>query len=222
MPRFLINFSYDGTNYNGYQKQKGMKTIQEKMETALTSINNNSFVKLTASGRTDAKVHAINQYAHADIDVNITEYYKKVQGEKTNVERNLALGINVLFEKDKKTFDWEKNKVEWSAIPVSYLKVMDKFNYNSLNDYFDRLKNERKYYVSNSVLDSGDKLMTVYSFDNFNGVNRDNIQNKLKEKYGDNLKDLKFDDEKKTLFIQLPNTSTRNSTEPIFRYIFNE
>ncbi len=74
MPRFLINFSYDGTNYNGYQKQKGMKTIQEKMETALTSINNNSFVKLTASGRTDAKVHAINQYAHADIDVNITEY----------------------------------------------------------------------------------------------------------------------------------------------------
>ena len=99
---------------------------------------------------------------------------------------------------------------------------MDKFNYNSLNDYFDRLKNERKYYVSNSVLDSGDKLMTVYSFDNFNGVNRDNIQNKLKEKYGDNLKDLKFDDEKKTLFIQLPNTSSRKSTEPIFRYIFNE
>ena len=159
---------------------------------------------------------------YSPIDVNITEYYKKVQGEKTNVERNLALGINVLFEKDKKTFDWEKNKVEWSAIPVSYLKVMDKFNYNSLNDYFDRLKNERKYYVSNSVLDSGDKLMTVYSFDNFNGVNRDNIQNKLKEKYGDNLKDLKFDDEKKTLFIQLPNTSSRKSTEPIFRYIFNE
>ena len=134
---------------------------------------------------------------YSPVDVNITEYYKKVQGEKTNVERNLALGINVLFEKDKKTFDWEKNKVEWSAIPVSYLKVMDKFNYNSLNDYFDRLKNERKYYVSNSVLDSGDKLMTVYSFDNFNGVNRDNIQNKLKEKYGDNLKDLKFNDEKK-------------------------
>ena len=159
---------------------------------------------------------------YSPVDVNITEYYKKVQGEKTNVERNLALGINVLFEKDKKTFDWEKNKVEWSAIPVSYLKVMDKFNYNSLNDYFDRLKNERKYYVSNSVLDSGDKLMTVYSFDNFNGVNRDNIQNKLKEKYGDNLKDLKFDDEKKTLFIQLPNTSSRKSTEPIFRYIFNE
>ena len=159
---------------------------------------------------------------YSPIDVNITEYYKKVQGEKTNVERNLALGIDVLFEKDKKTFDWEKNKVEWSAIPVSYLKVMDKFNYNSLNDYFDRLKNERKYYVSNSVLDSGDKLMTVYSFDNFNGVNRDNIQNKLKEKYGDNLKDLKFDDEKKTLFIQLPNTSSRKSTEPIFRYIFNE
>ena len=156
------------------------------------------------------------------VDVNIKEYFEKVNGEKTNVERNLALGIPVLFEKDKKTFVWEKNKVEWSAIPISYLKVMDKFNFTSLNDYFDKLKDERKYYVSNSVLDNSDKLMTVYSFDNFNGVNRDNILNKLKEKYGENLREAKFDDEKKTLFIQLPNTSSRKSTEPIFRNIFNE
>ena len=99
---------------------------------------------------------------------------------------------------------------------------MDKFNFTSLNDYFDKLKDERKYYVSNSVLDNSDKLMTVYSFDNFNGVNRDNILNKLKEKYGENLREAKFDDEKKTLFIQLPNTSSRKSTEPIFRTIFNE
>ena len=38
--RYLIKFSYDGTNYSGFQKQKGLNTIEEKLEEALTKINN--------------------------------------------------------------------------------------------------------------------------------------------------------------------------------------
>ena len=71
--RFLIKFSYDGTNYCGYQKQPGLVTIEGKMEEALTKINNGKKTSITATGRTDKKVHALAQYAHADIDVNITE-----------------------------------------------------------------------------------------------------------------------------------------------------
>ena len=77
MTRYLINFSYDGSNYNGYQKQKGLNTIQGKIEDALEYINNHKYTKFTSSGRTDAYVHAINQYGHADIDVDITEYKLK-------------------------------------------------------------------------------------------------------------------------------------------------
>ena len=73
MKRFLINFSYDGSGYKGFQKQNGLSTIQENMEKALKYINNGRDTKLVASGRTDAFVHANNQMAHADIDVNITE-----------------------------------------------------------------------------------------------------------------------------------------------------
>ena len=73
MKRFLINFSYDGSGYKGFQKQNGLSTIQENMEKALKFINNGRDTKLVASGRTDAFVHANNQMAHADIDVNITE-----------------------------------------------------------------------------------------------------------------------------------------------------
>ena len=72
MTRYLINFSYDGSNYNGYQKQKGLNTIQGKIEDALKYINNKD-TKFSASGRTDAFVHANNQFGHVDIDVNITE-----------------------------------------------------------------------------------------------------------------------------------------------------
>ncbi len=71
--RFLIKFSYDGSNYNGFQYQKGLPSIQESLEMALTKVNNNQKTTATATGRTDKGVHALCQYAHANIDVNITE-----------------------------------------------------------------------------------------------------------------------------------------------------
>lgn len=77
MTRYLINFSYDGSNYNGYQKQNGLNTVQGEIEEALKKINNSKITKIHSSGRTDAHVHAINQYGHTDIDVNITEYKLK-------------------------------------------------------------------------------------------------------------------------------------------------
>lgn len=75
--RFLIKFSYDGAAYNGYQFQKGLSTIQDKLEEALKIINNGQRTTITATGRTDRGVHALCQYGHADLSVNITEHKLK-------------------------------------------------------------------------------------------------------------------------------------------------
>lgn len=75
--RFLIKFSYDGTAYNGFQTQPELDTIQERMENALQIINNGRKTNIVATGRTDKGVHALCQYAHADIDVDINEYKLK-------------------------------------------------------------------------------------------------------------------------------------------------
>lgn len=69
--RYLITFSYDGTNYSGYQKQPNALTVQEILETVLTKINSNKKVLVSASGRTDAHVHALGQRAHFDLDISI-------------------------------------------------------------------------------------------------------------------------------------------------------
>lgn len=71
--RFLIQFSYDGTSYSGFQTQKGKDTIQERLEEALTAVNNHQKTIAVATGRTDRGVHALCQYAHADLQVSITE-----------------------------------------------------------------------------------------------------------------------------------------------------
>ena len=92
--RFLIKFSYDGSNYNGFQYQKGLPSIQESLETALTKINNNNKTNIVATGRTDKGVHALCQYAHANIGVNITE-----EKLKRALNSNLPDDIHVINTK---------------------------------------------------------------------------------------------------------------------------
>ncbi len=75
--RYLIKFSYDGTNFYGYQKQPEKRTIEGELEKALYSINNHKDTRIFSSGRTDRGVHALGQMAHFDLDVNITLYKLK-------------------------------------------------------------------------------------------------------------------------------------------------
>ncbi len=74
--RYLITFSYDGTNFHGFEKQIGYRTVEEEIEHVLKYINNKD-TKIVASGRTDKGVHALKQTGHVDIDVSITEYKLK-------------------------------------------------------------------------------------------------------------------------------------------------
>lgn len=69
--RYFMTFSYDGSNFMGYQKQIKERTIQGVIEEALTKINGEVSVKVSSSGRTDRGVHAYNQKAHFDLDNEI-------------------------------------------------------------------------------------------------------------------------------------------------------
>ncbi len=60
--RIKITLSYDGTAYHGWQVQPGLITIQKVVEGIVFEIEG-KFVKVAASGRTDAGVHAMAQTA---------------------------------------------------------------------------------------------------------------------------------------------------------------
>lgn len=65
MSRFFIEVSYRGTNYSGFQVQENAVTVQEVIEKAFATIHRRP-VELTGSSRTDAGVHALQNFFHFD------------------------------------------------------------------------------------------------------------------------------------------------------------
>lgn len=146
--RFLIKFSYDGTNYSGFQSQKGLDTIEKRLNEALTKINNGKKTSITATGRTDKGVHALSQYGHCDIDVNITE--KKL---KKAMNSNLPEDIHVIetnivdddfharYNVKEKTYKYILNTKEYNPLERNYV-----FQYNYDLD-INSMKEAIKYFL---------------------------------------------------------------------------
>ncbi len=64
MRNLKLTISYDGSEFNGWQTQPGYRTVQETLEQAIAAVTGAARVRLNASGRTDAGVHALGQVAN--------------------------------------------------------------------------------------------------------------------------------------------------------------
>jgi tRNA pseudouridine38-40 synthase len=64
--RVALVIQYLGTNFHGWQRQKGHRSVQEEIETAIATVLGHH-VTLHGAGRTDSGVHAAAQVAHFDV-----------------------------------------------------------------------------------------------------------------------------------------------------------
>lgn len=126
--RYLMTFSYDGSKYQGYQKQPKGKTIQNELEKALQKIAGNKPIKIHASGRTDTGVHALNQKAHFDFENKIEENKlrhslnsllpKDIYVKKIEIVND---SFHARFDVRAKEYIYELNMGEYNPIEKDYV-----------------------------------------------------------------------------------------------------
>lgn len=87
MRRYFIYFSYDGTDYHGWQYQPDAVSVQQKMEEALSLVLRRK-TSVVGAGRTDAGVHARMMVAHYETDT-------EMEAEKVTFKLNCLLPSDI-------------------------------------------------------------------------------------------------------------------------------
>ena len=67
MPRYFLELGYSGEHFSGFQMQHNAVTIQSEMERALQVFFRQN-IALTGSSRTDAGVHAQQNFFHFNLE----------------------------------------------------------------------------------------------------------------------------------------------------------
>lgn len=124
MRNIKLIIEYDGTNYCGWQRQPNGETIQEIIENSLKKITGHD-ISLTASGRTDAGVHAVEQVANFRTESKIPAY-------------KIALALNSILPKDisvVNTKDVDENfHAQYDALRKTYVyKILNRRFRSSIN-----------------------------------------------------------------------------------------
>ncbi len=123
MTRYFIEVAYKGTEYSGFQVQDNGITIQSEVEKALVIKFGKSF-QLTGASRTDAGVHALQNYFH--FDTNVELFHLKNEEDKS-IEKGLY-SLNSILPQD---------------IVIKRIVEVDEKHHCR----FDAISREYKYYI---------------------------------------------------------------------------
>ena len=122
--RYFIYFSYDGTNYHGWQIQPNANSVQEELQKALTTLLRKD-VEVVGAGRTDTGVHARFMAAHFD-------YYTPVDCHQLKYKLNRLLPRDIAVSNIEQVAD--DMHARFSAVSRTYRYYVttskDPFNRN--------------------------------------------------------------------------------------------
>ncbi len=131
--RYKCVVLYDGNRYSGWQKQAEDLTVQGTIEKAISKIVNHE-VSVVASGRTDAKVHALGQVFHFDTDKKINNFKKAINSQLPKdiylkrVEE-VSEDFHSRFDAKYKKYEYIINNGEYNPCKANYsCYIKDKLN----------------------------------------------------------------------------------------------
>ncbi len=87
--RIAAGIEYDGRAFCGWQSQKGVRTVQDCVEKAISTVANHE-LRVTCAGRTDTGVHAVGQVVHFETHA-LRSMRSWVLGANANLPEDVCL-----------------------------------------------------------------------------------------------------------------------------------
>ncbi len=116
MTRYFITFSYDGTNYCGWQIQPNALTVQEVLCNAISTILR-SEIEVIAAGRTDSGVHAKEMIGHFDCKKTIEDIQHLISKLNSFLPKDIAVHkIQEVTNEAHARFDADSRMYEYHLI----------------------------------------------------------------------------------------------------------
>ena len=168
MRRYKAIVSYDGFAYGGWQRQLNTHSIQQEIETAIEKVEG-SFLSITASGRTDAQVHAIGQVFHFD-------------SQKDIACENWRRALNALLPKDIRI---QKVEVVSEDFHARFSAISKRYDYlvthEVNNPFYQRyMGKERKKLDIEAMREGAAFLLGTHDFTSFTSSKIDPRKSKIK------------------------------------------
>ncbi|WP_419239795.1 tRNA pseudouridine(38-40) synthase TruA [Photobacterium leiognathi] len=87
--RIALGVEYDGAKYYGWQRQRDVDSVQERLEKALSKVANQP-IEVFCAGRTDAGVHGTGQVVHFDVNID-RKMVAWTMGANANLPKDIAV-----------------------------------------------------------------------------------------------------------------------------------
>lgn len=159
MPRYFLEVFYKGEGFSGFQVQQNAVTIQSEIERAFV-VYFRKAVSLTGSSRTDAGVHALQNYFHFDWEEEfpLTSLY--------NI--NAILPSAIVVKSIRKVKPDAHCRFHASSREYKY------YIFNSKNPFLDDIAWHRPYTLDRKKLDNCAEL--IKECDDFTAFSKRNTQ----------------------------------------------
>jgi tRNA pseudouridine38-40 synthase len=175
MKRLKCTLAYDGTNFSGYQVQPNCRTVQLMLEQALAKMHKDELIRVSASGRTDAQVHAVGQVIHFDTPLEIPlDHWKRALNSLLpnditilNVE-NVDYSFHARFDVVKKEYRYMIHTgVQRDVFKRNYVyHYTYQLDYNAIKEGMLYLTGTHDFTsFCSAKTDVEDKVRTIYEID---------------------------------------------------------
>ena len=132
MRNFKVVVSYNGVNFNGYQKQNSLRSVQGEIEKVLNKIHHHD-VKSFGAGRTDKGVHALGQVFNfeSDLEMNASQFEKAFNSllpddiYVKNVEE-VDMSFHARYSSKSKEYHYLVNLGDYNVLEKDYVLQLNK------------------------------------------------------------------------------------------------